>query len=269
MASVSKREEEINKLLDSLYQVNNGEKINSWLDMLKTYNSTDGKIPGLLNSSKIQINTANKDGVYNLILLWIKKNMDKFTSYDFTGIPNKDFLFLDKSTAAPRAPRASRATKQTKLKTIEDIESWCSNPEIHPFNGTPMPPNSSEYLKIYQEAYKILKKNKINIADFPNKLPKNHLLFGDMDLLYYMNNREKINVITKIYENNKRELHAGELFAEHIAIISDKPTILEQELELIKKCFEGDYMKNAFEKYNKMLVKSFFNLLIYSLILFI
>jgi len=80
-----------------------------------------------------------------------------------------------------------------------------------------------------------------------------------MDLLYYMNNREKINVITKIYENNKRELHAGELFAEHIAIISDKPTILEQELELIKKCFEGDYMKNAFEKYNKMLVKSFFN----------
>ena len=122
-----------------------------------------------------------------------------------------------------------------------------------------MTPNSNEYQKIYQEAYKILKKNKINIADFPNKLPKNHLLFGDMDLLYYMNNREKINVITKIYENNKRELHAGELFAEHIAIISDKPTILEQELELIKKCFEGDYMKNAFEKYNKMLVKSFFN----------
>jgi hypothetical protein len=256
MTSVSKKEEEINKLLDSLYRVNNGDKIISWLDMLKTYNSTDGKIPGLLNSSKIQINTAKKDGVYNLILLWIKKNMDKFANYDFTGIPNKDFLFLDKQ---PRAPRAPRVPKQTKLKTIEDIEKWCSNPEIHPFNGNYMSPNSNEYQKIYQEAYKILKKNKINIADFPNKLPKNHLLFGDMDLLYYMNNREKINVITKIYENNKRELHAGELFAEHIAIISDKPTILEQELELIKKCFEGDYMKNAFEKYNKMLVKSFFN----------
>ena len=256
MTSVSKKEEEINKLLDSLYRVNNGDKIISWLDMLKTYNSTDGKIPGLLNSSKIQINTAKKDGVYNLILLWIKKNMDKFANYDFTGIPNKDFLFLDKQ---PRAPKATRAPKQTKLKTIEDIEKWCSNPEIHPFNGNYMSPNSNEYQKIYQEAYKILKKNKINIADFPNKLPKNHLLFGDMDLLYYMNNREKINVITKIYENNKRELHAGELFAEHIAIISDKPTILEQELELIKKCFEGDYMKNAFEKYNKMLAKFFFN----------
>jgi hypothetical protein len=258
MASVSKKGQEINNLLDTLYQINNGEKIISWLDMLKTYNSTDGKIPGLLNSSKIQINTANKDGVYNLILLWIKKNMDKFTNYDFTGIPNKDFLFVDKPMTAPRAPRASRATKQTKLKTIEDIERWCSNPEIHPFNGTPMPPNSSEYLKIYQEAYKILKKNKINIADIPDKLPKNHLLFGDMDLLYYMYISKKTKVFIKIYEKNKRELYAGELFAEHIASIIDKPTILEQELALIKSCFRGDYMKNAFEKYNKMLLSSFF-----------
>ena len=55
MASVSKKGQEINNSLDALYQVNNGEKIISWLDRLKTYNSTDGKIPGLLNSSKIQI----------------------------------------------------------------------------------------------------------------------------------------------------------------------------------------------------------------------
>ena len=256
MTSISKKKQEINNSLDTLYHVNNGATIISWLDMLKTYNSTDGKIPGLLNSSKIQINTTKKDGAYNLILLWIKNNMDKFTNYDFTGIPNKDFLFLDKQK---NTSIVSRTSKAKTLKTIEDIEKWSNNPEIHPINNTYMHPNSAEYQKIYQEAYKILKKNKINIADFPNKLPKNHLLFGDMDLLYYMNNREKINVITKIYENNKRELHAGELFAEHIAIISDKPTILEQELELIKKCFEGDYMKNAFEKYNKMLAKSFFN----------
>ena len=96
MASISKKKQEINNSLDTLYQVNNGATIISWLDMLKTYNSTDGKIPGLLNSSKIQINTTKKDGAYNLILLWIKNNMDKFTNYDFTDIPNKDFLFLDK-----------------------------------------------------------------------------------------------------------------------------------------------------------------------------
>ena len=255
---MAKREQEINNLLDTLYQVNNGEKIISWLDMLKSYNSTNGRIPGLFNSSKIQINTAKNDGIYNLILLWIKKNMDKFANYDFTDIPNKDFLFSANSPRAPRVPRVPRAPKQTKLKTIEDIEKWCSNPEIHPFNGNNMPPNSTEYIKIYKDAYKILKKNKINVADFPDKLPKNHLLFGDMDLLYYSNIRENVTLFRKIYYYNKRELYAGELFAQHIAIIGDKPTILEQELALIKKCFEGDYMKNAFKKYSKMLMTSFF-----------
>jgi hypothetical protein len=207
MASVSKKEQEINNLLDTLYQVNNGEKIISWLDFLKTYNITDGKIPGLLNNSKIQINTAKKDGVYNLILLWIKNNIDKFANYDFTGIPNKDFLFLDNPITASRASRASKTskatkpTKETKLKTIEDIEKWCSNPEIHPFNGTPMYPNSIEYQKIYQQAYSILKKNKIKITDFQDKLPKNHILFGDMDMLYYSYIREKIKLYIKIYEN--------------------------------------------------------------------
>ena len=54
MTSISKKKQEINNSLDTLYQVNNGATIISWLDMLKTYNSTDGKIPGLLNSSKIK-----------------------------------------------------------------------------------------------------------------------------------------------------------------------------------------------------------------------
>ena len=255
MASISKKKQEINNSLDTLYQVNNGVTIISWLDMLKTYNSTDGKIPGLLNSSKIQINTTKKDGVYNLILLWIKNNMDKFANYDFTGIPNKDFLFLDKQK---NTSIVSRTSKAKTLKTIEDIEKWCNNPEIHPINNTYMHPNSAEYQKIYQQAYNILKKNKINIADFPDKLPKNHILFGDMDLLYYMNISKKTNVFIKIYENNKRELYSGELFIEHFASIIDEPTIFEQELALIKSCFRGNYMKNAFEKYSKMLVTSFF-----------
>jgi hypothetical protein len=255
MTSISKKKQEINNSLDTLYQVNNGATIISWLDMLKTYNSTDGKIPGLLNSSKIQINTTKKDGAYNLILLWIKNNMDKFTNYDFTGIPNKDFLFLDKQK---NTSIVSRTSKAKTLKTIEDIEKWSNNPEIHPINNTYMHPNSAEYQKIYQQAYNILKKNKINIADFPDKLPKNHILFGDMDLLYYMNISKKTNVFIKIYENNKRELYSGELFIEHFASIIDEPTIFEQELALIKSCFRGNYMKNAFEKYSKILVTSFF-----------
>ena len=182
--------------------------------------------------------------------------MDKFANYDFTGIPNKDFLFLDNKI---KTSIASRTSVAKTLKTIEDIEKWCSNPEIHPIYGTPMYPNSTEYQKIYQQAYKILKKNKINIADFPDKLPKNHILFGDMDLLYYMNISKKTNVFIKIYENNKRELYSGELFIKHISSIIDKSTIFEQELALIKSCFNGDYMKKAFEKYSKMLVTSFFS----------
>jgi len=79
-----------------------------------------------------------------------------------------------------------------------------------------------------------------------------------MDLLYYMNISKKTNVFIKIYENNKRELYSGELFIEHFASIIDEPTIFEQELALIKSCFRGNYMKNAFEKYSKILVTSFF-----------
>jgi len=255
MESISKKKQEINKLLDTLYQVNNGATIISWLDMLKTYKSTDGKIPGLLNSTKIQINTVKKDGAYNLILLWIKNNMDKFVNYDFTDIPNKDFLFLDKQK---NTSIISRTTKAKTLKTLEDIEKWCANPEIHPINNTNMHPNSEEYQKIYQQAYNILKKNKINIKDFPDKLPKNHVLFGDMDLLYYMNNSKKTNVLIKIYENNKRELlYLGELFIENFASIINELTIFEQELALIKSCFKGNYMKNAFDKYNRILVNTF------------
>jgi hypothetical protein len=70
-------------------------------------------------------------------------------------------LFLDKPIRTSRASntsKKSKVTKVTKLKTIEDIEKWCSNPETHPFNGTPMFPNSVEYQKIYDQAYSILKK---------------------------------------------------------------------------------------------------------------
>ena len=126
MTSISKKKQEINNSLDTLYQVNNGATIISWLDMLKTYNSTDGKIPGLLNSSKIQINTAKKDGVYNLILLWIKKNMDKFANYDFTGIPNKDFLFLDKQRDALSASVAKKLSRDAS-GSYQDDESDLEN----------------------------------------------------------------------------------------------------------------------------------------------
>ena len=61
MSSVSKKENDLYKSLDKLYNKDKG-KIISWLDELKVYKSKDGKIPGLLNNSKIQILTATEDG---------------------------------------------------------------------------------------------------------------------------------------------------------------------------------------------------------------
>jgi len=71
MASVSKKEKDLYKSLDKLYNKDKAG-IYYWLDELKVYKSDDGKIPGLLNNSKIQILTATEEGAYNLILQWIK-----------------------------------------------------------------------------------------------------------------------------------------------------------------------------------------------------
>ena len=52
MASVSKKEKDLYKSLDKLYNKDKAG-IYYWLDELKVYKSEDGKIPGLLNNSKI------------------------------------------------------------------------------------------------------------------------------------------------------------------------------------------------------------------------
>ena len=183
MTSVSKKEQNINKSLNELYIVNNGATIISWLDSLKTYNSTDGKIPGLFLKSKTKIKIDGE--TYTLILLWIKNNMDKFTNYDFTGIPNNEILLSSKK----------------KFETIEDIELWSSNPTIHPLTGAHMMPNGYKYQEIYKKAYNIMINNKIDKAEIPSKLPKNHILFGSIDLLYYINNNK--NKINKYIFNNQ------------------------------------------------------------------
>jgi len=96
MASLKKKQGDLYISLDNLYIRDRG-KIISWLNEIKVYKSVDGKIPGLLNNSKIQIITVTEDGDYNLILQWIKDNRDKFTDYDFTGIPDSTFVSLDRS----------------------------------------------------------------------------------------------------------------------------------------------------------------------------
>jgi hypothetical protein len=238
MSSVSKKEQNINKLLDDLYIVNNGATIISWLDSLKVYNSTDGKIPGLFLKSKTKIKIEGE--TYNLILQWIKNNKDKFSNYDFTGIPNNEILL---------------SSSKKNFETIEDIELWSSNPTIHPLTGVHMMPNGYKYQEIYKKAYNIMINNKIDKAEIPSKLPKNHILFGSIDLLYYINNNK--NKVNKYKDATDYLFELLEYeFMNNLDLLDGK-NIFEQEFTLIEKCFEGDDMKNTFEDYCENLVNFF------------
>ena len=238
MTSVSKKEQNINKSLDDLYIVNNGATIISWLDSLKVYNSTDGKIPGLFLKSKTKIKIEGE--TYNLILQWIKNNKDKFSNYDFTGIPNNEILL---------------SSSKKNFETIEDIELWSSNPTIHPLTGAHMMPNGYKYQEIYKKAYNIMINNKIDKAEIPSKLPKNHILFGSIDLLYYINNNK--NKVNKYKDATDYLFELLEYeFMNNLDLLDGK-TIFEQEFILIEKCFEGDNMKNTFEDYCENLVDFF------------
>ena len=238
MTSVSKKEQNINKSLDDLYIVNNGATIIYWLDSLKVYNSTDGKIPGLFLKSKTKIKIEGE--TYNLILQWIKNNKDKFSNYDFTGIPNNEILL---------------SSSKKNFETIEDIELWSSNPTIHPLTGAHMMPNGYKYQEIYKKAYNIMINNKIDKAEIPSKLPKNHILFGSIDLLYYINNNK--NKVNKYKDATDYLFELLEYeFMNNLDLLDGK-NIFEQEFTLIEKCFDGDDMKSTFEDYCENLVNFF------------
>lgn len=164
MSYSTKKHDDLYKSLDKLY-ITDRRVIYNWLDELKVYKSDDGKIRGLLNNSKIQILTATEDGTYNLILQWIKNNADKFTDYDFKGIPNSAFissvdLLKRAETGATGAASGPARTSKVPLTftTVEDVKRWIKDPEKHPIKGTPMPAMREEYYNIYEAAYIIMKK---------------------------------------------------------------------------------------------------------------
>ena len=87
----SKKARDLFKKINTFFNKDDGIKFIKWLDEIKVYNITDNKIPGLLNTSKISVETSREDSTYNLILLWIIENIDKFKDYDLNGIPNSSF----------------------------------------------------------------------------------------------------------------------------------------------------------------------------------
>ena len=268
MSSVSKKEKDLYKSLDKLYNKDKAG-IYYWLDELKVYKSDDGKIPGLLNNSKIQILTATEDGTYNLILQWIKNNPDKFADYDFTGVPDSAFITSDElldgleAGAAGAASGAARSSKVAlRFKTVQDVERWFKDPEIHPIKGTPMPAMSNEYYNIYEKAYKIMKNSGI-IATLDNDytvmrslFPKNHLLFGDIDLVYYTCVKNYYpHLYKRIYQGKENILAICKLLTEKLEDTVDTTTVLETEMELLRNRFNSTPIWEKHNKSNMFLIK--------------
>ena len=265
MSSVSKKEKDLYKSLDKLYNKDKG-KIISWLDELKVYKSKDGKIPGLLNNSKIQILTATEDGTYNLILQWIKNNADKFADYDFTGIPDSAFI---SSADLLQGPARSSKVPLT-FKTVEDVKRWLKDPEKHPIKGTPMPAMSNEYYNIYETAYNIMKKYDFKIVEMKyeldvvkNHFPKNHLLFGDIDLVYYACVKKNVTFFSRLYEGKENILAICKLLTEKLEDTVDTDNVLDTEIELLRNRFNREVKPSPLlhvqKQSNMVLIKELIN----------
>ena len=92
----NKTTKELFKKLSKYYDNDDGIKFKEWLNSLKDPSKViDGKISGLLNSNKITLETSSESGTYNLILLWIIQNEDKFQDFDFDGIPSSSFIDIE------------------------------------------------------------------------------------------------------------------------------------------------------------------------------
>lgn len=242
---MSKKEKEIfTKLNRILKKDETLEEIIKWLNGLKTYGVYGGgKIPGLLNNSKLNLETATEDGSYNLILKWISLNLDKFDGYDFKDIPpsivaaniNIDLSNISSQQDRDEAGTNVRSPKKT-FKTEEDVKRWIFVPEIHPITGVKINPMSSTYADIYEKAYKIMKKKGGNNRWwYYNNFPKNHRLFGNLDLLFHTFVKDSIIDATTVEDVMHYDL--CEFLRRGIDNTEEKDTILDTEIELIKNRF--------------------------------
>jgi len=151
-------------------------------------------------------------------------------------------------------------SKSLTFKTIEDVKRWCDEPKKHPIEGYDMPVISKNYYDIYEKAYKIMKKGSFSEEYIINLFPKNHLLFGDVDLFYYTCcKKNDISTYNKYYKNNNTtEFIIHELLTEELDIFNDDyngdeddedkyeddaSIILKTEIKVLKNRFSYEYDK--------------------------
>ena len=252
MSSISKKEKDLFKSLNKLYNKDK-DAIIKWLDAVKAHDITkDDKLPGLLNNSKIQIYTNSDEGIYNLILKWIILNKDKFSDYNFDGIPDSSYI------SVKVAMQTDGVYKGIINFTLDDVKIWCENPLIHPIKGTPLSIVDDEYFFIYEKAYKILKKALFSNDDMLKILPKNHLLYGNINFVHYSCLKKNDPYILKLYVKKNafgkvdrelfREYSICNILHENLDNLKDKDNILDTEIELLYNRFSK--LKNSLIKRN-------------------
>ena len=181
-----KKQKDLFKDLDKLYDKNK-PRIIKWLtDIATQYNGVhNNKIDNLLTTSKIQINTVNEYGVYNLILQWFLNNTDKFTDIEelelFDNIPSTTFTEISKEKMMESNSRSSQS-----LSVEEAIKKWKENPTTDPYNGSEVKTSillKSKYSQLYEKFITHLTKGLtptdiMNPEIFENirkQLPTNHI----------------------------------------------------------------------------------------------
>lgn len=208
--SKSKVEKDLLKKFKNLLKIKK-EKIIDWLDDISKNKETyinNNNVPSLFSEgSKIAIIGKTETVQYNLILKFIKENIDEFSDYDFSNIPDTDFTVISDINQGMGAAIGTATIEPRKpYKTVEDVKRWASNPLEDPISGKKIKEFSNSYVDYYYKGFDIIMEDNHKLLnekgiDYIKRilydiLPKNHLLFnGEIDLLFlqkfYLYNKKK------------------------------------------------------------------------------
>ena len=184
---------------------------------------------------------------------------------DWEGLSANPIIFeedVDAGTRAASGPATRTSKVPLTFKTVKDVQRWFKDPEKHPIKGTPMPAMREEYYNIYETAYIIMKKYDFKSVEMKheygaikNHFPKNHLLFGDIDLVYYACVKKNVKFFSKLYEGREEALAICKLLTEKIEDTVDTTTVLEKEMDLLRNRFNSTPIWDKRITSNMVLIK--------------
>ena len=88
-----------------------------------------------------------------------------------------------------------------------------------------------------------------------NHFPKNHLLFGDIDLVYYRCVKKNVKFFPKLYEGREEALALCKLLTEKIEDTVDASTVLEKEMDLLRNRFNSTPIWDKRSRSNMVVIK--------------